>query len=36
MAFFHECEPKKAEVFRGSLPPHSAADQFIHGLLAAC
>ena len=25
--------PKKAKVFRGSLPPHPAADHFIHGLL---
>ena len=25
--------PKKAKVFRGSLPPHPAADHFINGLL---
>ena len=28
----HKREPQKAEVFRWSLPPHPAADSFIHGL----
>ena len=33
-AFFHEGESKKAEVFRGSLPPHPSVDHFMEGLLA--
>jgi len=32
MASFREGEPKMAEVFRGSPPPHPAADHFIQGL----
>jgi hypothetical protein len=32
MAFFHDGEPEKAAVFLGSLPPHPAADDFLHGL----
>ena len=32
--FSTNTNPKKAKVFRGSLPPHPAADHFIHGLLA--
>ena len=31
--FSTNANPEKAEVFRGSLPPHPAADHFIHGLL---
>ena len=31
--FSTNANPKKAKVFRGSLPPHPAADHFIHGLL---
>jgi hypothetical protein len=34
MAFSHETAPQKAKVFQGSQPPHPAADEFIHGLLA--
>jgi polar amino acid transport system permease protein len=36
MAFFRESEPQKSQGFRGSQPPHPAADDFLHGLLGSC